>query len=58
MKDKDKNNFLKLMNMNYLEKEYIPERKRQLKFLEDQLQSIRDVLVLAEEELLDRKTKP
>ncbi len=57
MKDK-KTEFLKLMTTHHLEKEYIPERKSQLKFLEEQAKSIRDILVLAEEELLDRKTKP
>ncbi len=60
MKNKDKNkyDFIKLMSLENLEKHYIPERKAQLKFIEEQAQSIRDVLFVAEFELLDRKTKP
>ncbi len=57
MKDKSKD-FLKLMSLDYLENDYIPERKRQQKFIQDQLKSVTDIIIAAEEELLDRKTKP
>ena len=55
---KNKYEFIKLMSLDHLENQYIPERKAQLKFTEEQAQSIRDILVIAEEELLDRKTRP
>ena len=46
------------MSLDHLENQYIPERKKQLKFLEDQIKSIKDILLIAEKKLLDRKTKP
>jgi len=55
---KNKYEFIKLMSLDHLENQYIPERKQQLKFLNEQAQSIRNVLAVAEDELLDRKTRP